>query len=253
MKTFKLPIKEDREDNINPSNPNFLWLWKMIIISIPLFIVSYIVFYTFSYFIIWNISIEKEKELFSDILLTEENKTLFDINSHLTNKIKDLKYINIYLENNEEVNAYALIWWNIILTTWLLQNIDYEEELIFIIWHEMKHIENRDVLQALLTDVPFYLTLQIMWFDFAEQILDITSTYSSKTTEIEADNWWIQLVNDMNLNLDCSLNFFEKENSIFDNYLQLISSHPTNINRITNIKKQNINKNKKCNKFIYNN
>lgn len=117
----------------------------------------------------------------------------------------------------------------------------------------MKHVENRDVLQALLTDIPFYLTLQIIWFDFAEQILDITSSYSSKTTEIEADNWWIQLVNEMKLNLDCSLNFFEKENDIFDNYLQLISTHPTNINRIKNIKKQNINNEKKCHKFIYNN
>ncbi|MFC1797808.1 hypothetical protein ACFLY2_01160 [Patescibacteria group bacterium] len=55
----------------------------------------------------------------------------------------------------------------------------------------------------------------------------------------------------MNLNLDCSLNFFEKENNIFDDYLQLISTHPTNIKRIENIKEQNLNPGKECSEFIY--
>jgi len=55
----------------------------------------------------------------------------------------------------------------------------------------------------------------------------------------------------MRLNLNCSLNFFEKENNIFDNSLQLISDHPTNIKRIKNIKEKNENPKKKCNKFIY--
>jgi predicted metalloprotease with PDZ domain len=55
----------------------------------------------------------------------------------------------------------------------------------------------------------------------------------------------------MNLNLDCSLNFFEKENNIFDNYLQLVSDHPTNMKRIKNIKEQNKNLDKECTIFEY--
>lgn len=136
METIKLPIEENKEDNINPSNPDLWWLWKMLMITIPVFIISYLFFYIFSYFIIWAISIEKEKQLFSDLSLIEEDKTLLDINTHLANKINDLKDTSIYLEDSEDINAYAFIWWNIILTTWLLENIDYEEELIFIIWNE---------------------------------------------------------------------------------------------------------------------
>lgn len=250
MKTIKLPIKEDEEDNINPSNPDFWWFWKMLIITISILVISYSLFYIFAYFIIWNISLEKEKELFWTFSESED-KEIFNINDFLTNKINDLENIDIYLEDSEEINAYAFLWWKIILTTWLLKNIDYEEELIFIIWHEMKHVKNRDVLQSLLTDVPFYLTLQFIWFNLNEQILNITHSYTSKTTEIEADNWWIALVNEMNLNLDCSLNFFEKENNIFDNYLQLVSDHPTNMKRIKNIKEQNKNLDKECTIFEY--
>lgn len=251
MEKIKLPIEENKEDNISPLNPDFWWLWKMLLISIPLFIISYLFFYLFSYFIIWWISLEREKTLFSDISILESDSTLININDYLTNKITDLDNINIYLEDSEEINAYAFLWWKIIVTTWLLENIDYEEELIFIIWHEMEHVKNRDVLQSLLTDIPFYLTLQFMWLEFGEEIFNITSKYTSKTTEIEADDWWIKLMNKMNLNLNCSLNFFEKENNIFENYLQLISTHPTNINRIRNIDEQNINIGKECTPFVY--
>ena len=251
MEKIKLPIDENKDDNIRPSNPDFWWLWKMLIITIPLIIISYIFFYLFSYFIIWNISIEKEKELFSDIVINEKNIRKININEFLINKIDDYENIDIYIEESKIINAYTFLWWNIIVTTWLLKNIDYEEELIFIIWHEMEHVKNRDILKSLLTDIPFYLTLQYIWFDLNENILNITQKYTSKTTEKKADNWWIILVNKMNLNLECSLNFFEKENDIFNNYLQLISTHPTNINRIKNIKEQNKHLDKKCNNFIY--
>ena len=250
MEEIKLPIKEDKKDQISPLNPDFWWLWKMIIIIIPIIIISYLLFYFFAHFIIWNISIEKERELFWDIS-EKENMQIFDLKS-LKNEIEGLNNTNIYIEKNNEINAYAIIWWDIILTTWLLENIENEEELIFIIWHENEHIKNRDVLQSLLTDIPFYLTMQFLWFNFDNKILNITKKYSSKTTEIKADNWWIELINKMNLNLNCSLIFFEKENKIFDNYLQLISDHPTNINRIKNIKNQNWNNQKKCTPFIYN-
>lgn len=247
MEKIKLPIKEHIEDNITPSNPDFSWLGKMLMITIPVFIISYFLFYIFAYFVVWAISLEKEKELFSDIT---SNETKIDINKFLTNKIENLENIDIYFQDSEEINAYAMIWANIIITKWLLENIKNEEELIFIIWHEMEHIKNRDVLKSLLTDIPFYITLQFIWIQLNETIFSIATAYNSQTTEIEADNWWINLVNKMNLNLGCSLNFFEEE-SYFQTYLQFISTHPSNIKRIENIKKQNLNTHKECNAFHY--
>lgn len=250
MEKITLPIEKDHDDTIKPWNPDFWWLFKMLIIIIPFIIISYLLFYLFAYFIIWNITIQKERELFGDI---NNKNTIFYINNKLKNKIPNntLDKINIYLEDNEEINAYAVIWWNIIITTSLLDNIKYEEEIIFIIWHEIQHIKNRDVLKNLLTDIPFYLTLQFMWFNVNNQILSTTNNYKNKYTELSADNWWIKLINDMWLNLKCSTYFFEKDNDKFNTYKQFLSDHPTNINRIKNINKQNLNTNKKCNLFNY--
>jgi Zn-dependent protease with chaperone function len=251
MEKITLPIKKNNVDYITPSNPDFKWLFKMLIIIIPFIIISYLLFYLFAYFVIWSISIQKEKELFGNI---NNKKTIFNINNKLKNKIpkKYLKNTNIYLENNNEVNAYAMLWWDIIVTTSLLSNIKYEEELIFIIWHEMQHIKNRDVLKNLLTNIPFYLTLKFIWFNVNNQILNATNNYKNKYTELTADNWWIELINKMWLNLDCSLEFFKRDNWKFNNYFLLLSDHPTNDKRIENLEKHNLNKDKKCNIFTYN-
>jgi len=249
MEKIDLPIEKNYEDTIKPSNPDFWWLWKMLIITVPLFLISYIFFYLFSYFVIWNISIEKEKELFWEIT---NNWKKIDINNYLNNKINNLKNIDIFITDSDEINAYALLWWKIELTEWLLNEIKYEEELIFIIWHEMEHIKNRDVLNSLLTEIPFYLTLQFIWFDLNNDISKISTNYINRYTEINADDWWIKLINQMWLNLDCSLEFFKRDNWKFNNYFLLLSDHPTNDKRINNLEKNNLNKNKKCNIFTYN-
>lgn len=247
MEKIELPIEDD---NVSPSKPDLWWLFKMLAIVISFVIFWYLIFYIFTYFIIWNITLEKEKEYFWNFWITSELK-IFDF-SKLINKIPDIDNYKIYVKNSSEVNAYAVIWWNIILTTGLLENLDYEEELIFILWHEIKHIENRDVLKAYLTNIPLLITLNYLWFETNNQIInisEITIKQINKNTELNADNWWIELINKMWLNLDCSSNFFKKENDIFANYLQLISSHPTNQKRIKNIKSKNENNEKECTKL----
>lgn len=244
MEKIELPIKKD---NISPTNPDFKWLTKMIIIIVLFFLAWYIAFYSFAHLIIAKISLEDEKKYFKDTYISSDLKE-FDTNL-LINKIKNIENIDIYIQKSDEVNAYAILWWNIIITSWLIKNIKYEEELIFIIWHEKEHIINRDVLRALLTELPFTLTLQFLWFDFwndLKNISNLSNNYISKNIELNSDNWWIELINEMWLNLNCSLNFFEKDNGKFYSYLQIISTHPINKTRIENIKKNNINRNKDC-------
>jgi Zn-dependent protease with chaperone function len=43
-----------------------------------------------------------------------------------------------------------------------LKNIENQEELVFIMSHEMGHIKNRDVLKAYTTEVPLKLTLSLL-------------------------------------------------------------------------------------------
>lgn len=50
MEKIKLPIKESQEDNINPLNPDFLWLWKMLwIIALIIIALFFIIYFFFVY------------------------------------------------------------------------------------------------------------------------------------------------------------------------------------------------------------
>ncbi len=254
MKKIVLPIDVEEGDNITPGKPAIKWMISMLSILI-LFIVSwYLIFIAFAHLVIWNISLEDEKKYFWDFMVSDEQMILFNTDS-LQNKLVGLDNLDIYLSESEEVNAYAILWWNIVITKWLLENIEYEEELIFILWHEASHVYNRDVLKSMLSNIPFVITLYFLgyeiWIDYID-IVDLTSNYVSKTTELNADDWWIKLLNDMELNLECSLNFFNKDTDIFSSYLQFISTHPTNISRIKNIRKNNKFPDKECSELKLN-
>lgn len=253
MKKIDLPINIEKSDNVLPWKPDLWWLFYMLLIIIPFLITCYLLFYWFAYIVVWNISLDTEKDLFWDIWL-ENNLTKFDLNI-LDNKIDNLFEYDVYLKDSSEINAYALLGWNIIITKGLLENIDYEEELIFILWHESEHIKNRDVLKSLLSDIPFSLSLHFLGFDFWLWLFDmtkITTNYFNKNIELNSDKWWIYLINKMNLNLNCSIIFFENDTKIFNTYLQFISTHPTNINRISKIRSKIKNTDKECTKINFN-
>lgn len=245
---IKLPIEENKKDKIKPLNPDFSRLLKILIITIPTIIFIYLCFYLFAYLVVWKISIEDEEKYLWNFWIDEISAEKFDV-TKLKNKPKEFETYNIYVNNSDEINAYAFLWWKIIITQWLLDSIEHEEELLFIIWHEMEHIKNRDVLRALLVEIPFQLSLNYLWIDIWTNIInisDITTNYISKDTELKADKWWIELINSMWLNLNCSSIFFKRESDDFSKYIQFASTHPSNIKRIKNIEKQNKNKNKDC-------
>jgi predicted Zn-dependent protease len=134
-------------------------------------------------------------------------------------------------------NAFATLWWNIILTTELLEELEYEEELLFIIWHEAEHIEKRHVLTWLLTNIPFKMTLVLLGFEFDTSFISKKTTqFFDKNLETKADQWGIDFLNEINLNLECALGFFSRESpSLFNSYFEFDSSHPITQNRIKHI------------------
>ena len=244
------------DDKIIPTKPDFHWLWKMVVILIWFIFISYISFFVFAKLVVWKISLETEKEIFWWLYIDKDIES-FD-KSILKNEFKNSSNYDIYIKNSDEINAYATLGWNILLTKWLLNDLEYEEEIIFIIWHEMEHIKNRDVLQWALTNIPFSITLIFLWIDLdmdISKIWNFAMNYISKNVELIADEWGIKLLKDMNLEVWCAINFFEKENSwILMNYLEFNSDHPTTIKRINNLKDKMNNKNfnySKCTKLNY--
>lgn len=249
MNIFKMPDFPD--DDINPSKIDFKRMIKILLIIISIIIFSYILIYLFSILIISNLSIENEKKYFWN-LFKDYNIEKIDL-SKIEPNLKLENWIETYLNDSKEVNAYALIWWNIVFTKWLFENIKTKEEFLFILWHEIWHIKSRDPIKALSRELPFYIIMSFLGFqentDY-DKFLEVTSNYFSRKVEIKADNYWIEFLNKLWLDASCALNFFENKTNTFSKYLQISSTHPSNIDRIENIKKQN-KVNKKCSNFIY--
>jgi Zn-dependent protease with chaperone function len=245
MEKIELPIESD---DISPLRPDLKRLWKMLWIVWFNLITVYILLICASQMFIRSLSLEEERELFWDFLQIEQQ---FDI-SKLTHDFTS-PYDIYVLDDEYEVNAYALPWTIIYVTQGLLDELKYEEELIFILWHEMEHIKNRDVLEMYARDLPFRFTLAFLWFDSVLEWIsfsEITWNYISQQTEKHADIWWIELINSLELNLKCSTGFFERiwwENSVF---MKLLSTHPSDNSRIENIQ-QNIKYNKECTPLEY--
>lgn len=253
MQKIDLPIDIEKWDRTTPSNPDFSWMWIMLGILLWVFVVWYACFWIFSYLIISYFPIEKEIEFFNEFINFNEDLEKLDENQ-IETKIEEVSKYNFYVSDSSEVNAYATLWWNILVNKWLIENLKYEEELVFILFHEIHHIENRDVLRWILRDIPFSVMLRILWFDIDLQIAnlsDIAKSYTDKKIELEADNNAIQIMNELWLNINCAINFFEDDDYKFIKYLNFIWSHPTNEARIKNIEEKNKNPEKDCTLLEY--
>jgi len=94
-------------------------------------------------------------------MMIDESMTPLDIASlQIPNIAETLSGYSIYIQDSQEENAYATLGGNIIVTSALLENIEHEEELVFILGHERAHIEHRDVIRSFAQSMPIILTLQ---------------------------------------------------------------------------------------------
>lgn len=234
MNNIELPNIPD--DEISPLRPDIKWFSWMMGIIFWFAAFCFLFFYWFAYFIIGNLDLEKEKKYFWEFFLDWNYKPLNL--SFIDYDIKIPENIDIHILKSDEINAFATLWWNILFTTALLEELDYEEEFLFILWHEIEHIKNRDVLRWISTQIPVYITLMFLWMDVGfsyDTLFNLTSSYLSRQTELKADIWWIEFVKNIDGNTDCILNFFQDKENIFEKYLAFSSTHPTSKERIKQI------------------
>ena len=155
----------------------------------------------------------------------------------------------IYKENSPEQNAYATLGANIIVTEWLLENIENEEELLFILVHEKAHIDNRDILSGFAKSAPISLALGAIGIDTNNSIVNLDSILQnsfSRSSERAADNGGIDFLLQLGLNTHCATQFFERNSMDFEKYMNLVSSHPDGRSRIETIESANAHPDKAC-------
>ncbi len=220
-----------------PHKPDFKWAGIMLGVWVWFFAFSFLVFHLFANFIVANISIEKEKQIFWSIFAEEIwTQKLQDYYS-FSKQILEFEQYNIFVNEDEQINAFTFPGANILATTELIDSAKYEEEIIFVLAHEIGHVQLRHNLKALARNLPFKITLFFLWFDINLWITNLTEATlnsASRDAEQQADKIAIRIMKKNNLNPYCASRFFEQ---LPDSSLKFMSTHPTNNSRIQNIKK----------------
>ncbi len=201
------------------------------------FIFSFYVFFiALSYILVSFISIEKEQEWFWSGSI-EGAYTISPLPEVLQERYKNVSHTIRVIDMDIE-NAFADLWGNVYITQSLIDEMDYFEELDFIVGHELWHVEERHVLRGIISDLPLTFLLTLFWGEYGSTIFQwiLGNTYS-KYHETVSDRSGLDFTYELNWHVWCALDFFDRDNTIGTNILEIFSTHPMSDFRIKRAKK----------------
>lgn len=245
------------DDSVNVSNENFLIETFKLVIS--LFLILAVIFITLRLSITVlanNISPIHEKELQAffknDISYkNDDNRTQYlQLIVDNINNCSDLPYdTRISISDSSSENAFALMGGDIVITTGMLNSIQNENELAFIIGHEMAHFKNKDHIKGLGNSLLIAFVLMFVNVEYRD-ILDvpvsITGAEFSQSQEVDADLFAIDMLMCKYKDVAGATTLFDRM-SKKDNSSHFLSSHP-DFNERINIMKTKIKNNNFPNK-----
>jgi Zn-dependent protease with chaperone function len=200
-----------------------------------------------------SLSLMANKELFSMSHKNEISSILQKTIDALQNKCVYLPYkVNIYAIDNKGVNAIALPGGTILVFSGLLKKVRSENELTFILAHELGHFKNKDHLRGMGRAIVLMVLFSMILGESSgiDEILTSFFTFSesshSRAQESKADAKALKVVQCHYGHVGGSTKLFEgmlkeEESRVFGHFL---ASHPTHTQRIKNIENQ-------INKFGY--
>lgn len=152
-----------------------------------------------------------------------------------------IKYTFRVIDDGEEINAYSLAGGNIYVTTGLMNLIETDDELAFIIGHEVAHEDKKHTMKKVQLAYKAYK----YGGETAQEITSIIQNYITlpfaKYQEYEADEYGVQLSMKAGYSGKGAINIFKKFMNYEDtgkNGLEYIfSSHPPTADRIKKIQK----------------
>lgn len=247
------------EDNDNVSKTNVLSEFFFLLLGI--FLICFTIYISADYIagiVIDNMPNEKQvkiEKLLSDSRVktinahNEKIKRLSQIKKRIVRMDKNLQgksKFPIYEADMKEINAFVMPDGKIYFTTGLLDRIEDEQILTFILAHELGHYAHRDHLKsigrqiisaALLSLISFGqkdMASVINGFSFADSI-----THSQKQEKM-ADLYANKVVLKLYGTNKGAIEFFEflKKEEKLPEFLYYISTHPSNDARINLLKEQ---------------
>lgn len=145
----------------------------------------------------------------------------------------------VEINDSSDANAMALPGGLIVVTTGLLDQVESENELAFVLGHELGHYRNRDHLRALGRGVVFALLFAVTtgsdMSSVGINVADITMRSFNRKQELSADEFGLELVYTQYGHVDEAWRLFQRwddgEDALFDVF-GYTSTHPQPDDRI---------------------
>lgn len=250
------PVLPEHNNNISPVHP--LKEFATLAVGLLLFFVSvYLVLGLFVDVAVSSISPEVELAIFNHVPLSrlEDNKNGVDPRQaklqELTDSLRQCLDITIpvrvYLQESSAANAMALPGGRIVVLSGLLDKVDSENGLSFVLGHELGHIKHRDHLRGLGRGlVIMALAAAISGPDssltrMATPTVGLTQAKYSQGRESMADNSGLAAINCYYGHVGGAAEFFStmlQQKGTSSSFSHFFASHPDMTARIEALQQQ---------------
>lgn len=151
----------------------------------------------------------------------------------------------VEIDDSEQANAMALPGGLIIVTQGLLDEVESENELAFVLGHELGHFRNRDHVRALGRGVALSIFFAVVTGNDVAGIgikaADLTLRSFSRRQEAKADEFGLLVVNSEYGHVNEAWRLFERWDIKDDSFIDLVtylSTHPNSGDRVANMRRR---------------
>lgn len=149
----------------------------------------------------------------------------------------------VEIDDSEQANAMALPGGLIIVTQGLLDQVESENELAFVLGHELGHFKNRDHLRALGRGVALSVFFAVVTGNDVAGIgikaADVTLRGFSRQQETKADDFGLAMVYAEYGHVNEAWRLFERWDVVDNSFIDLVtylSTHPETADRIEDMR-----------------
>ncbi len=246
-------------DNINVTEKNPLGELGKILVGLAVILISvYLLIFTVSGVILINLP-EVKRTHIEELLTKNCKQTPMEISAEDRNRLEEIKNkilnadpkfpktprIEINIVKNNDINAYSYPNGDIDITEKLFEELKSDEELAFILAHEMGHYKHKDHLMHLRRNIANGATIILFSIFNTNSHINTAASSSFKLTELSfsrqdetnADKYAIDILNNLYGNARAGIKVMEilKEKNKFN--IEFLSTHPDLDRRIEYIEK----------------
>jgi len=177
----------------------------------------------------------------------DSEKNIQELLDSLVEKLKDNnKRYEVHVVKSKYINALALPGGKIVIFSELLKEVESENELAFVLAHELGHFRHKDHLKALGRNMVLFVISSI----FLGQDATVTNFFGTSLTKVEmkfsqtqernADLFAVELLDKKYKHAGGATEFLKhvKEKQKIPNFFYLFATHPHPENRIKKIEEK---------------